>query len=126
MTAHDTIFAVTLSLILAMGSTADAQRVQPSGMVDDKIEPAVKRHVAKTLTFRHQIHQNPELGNCEYETAKLVENHLRALGIEVRSGIAHTGVVGILKGNKDGPTIAVRADMDALPVLCRACAVYCW
>ena len=116
MTAHDTIFAVTLSLILAMGSTADAQRVPPSGMVDDKIEPAVKRHVAKTLTFRHQIHQNPELGNREYETAKLVENHLRALGIEVRSGIAHTGVVGILKGNKDGPTIAVRADMDALPV----------
>ena len=116
MTAHDTIFAVTLSLILAMSSTADAQRVPPSGMVDDKIEPAVKRHVAKTLTFRHQIHQNPELGNREYETAKLVESHLRALGIEVRSGIAHTGVVGILKGNKDGPTIAVRADMDALPV----------
>ena len=51
MTAHDTIFAVTLSLILAMGSTADAQRVPPSGIVDDKIEPAVKRHVAKTLTF---------------------------------------------------------------------------
>ena len=123
MTAHDTIFAVTLSLILAMGSTADAQRVPPSGMVDDKIEPAVKRHVAKTLTFRHQIHQNPELGNCEYETAKLVENHLRALGIEVRSGIAHTGVVGILKGNKDGPTIAVRADMDALPVLCQNSAL---
>ena len=89
MTAHDTIFAVTLSLILAMGSTADAQRVPPSGIVDDKIEPAVKRHVAKTLTFRHQIHQNPELGNREYETAKLVESHLRALGIEVRSGIAH-------------------------------------
>ena len=116
MTAHDTIFAVTLSLILAMSSTADAQRVPPSGMVEDKIEPAVKRHVAKTLTFRHQIHQNPELGNREYETSKLVESRLRALGIEVRSGIAHTGVVGILKGNKDGPTIAVRADMDALPV----------
>ena len=94
MTAHDTIFAVTLSLILAMGSTADAQRVPPSGMVDDKIEPAVKRHVAKTLTFRHQIHQNPELGNCEYETAKLVENHLRALGIEVRSGVLALFTVG--------------------------------
>ena len=79
MTAHDTIFAVTLSLILAMSSTADAQRVPPSGIVDDKIEPAVKRHVAKTLTFRHQIHQNPELGNREYETAKLVESHLRAV-----------------------------------------------
>ena len=104
MTAHDTIFAVTLSLILAMGSAADAQRVPPSGIVDDKIEPAVKRHVAKTLTFRHQIHQNPEIGNREYETAKLVGSHLRALGIEVRSGIAHTGVVGTLKGTRMVPS----------------------
>ena len=109
MTAHDTIFAVTLSLILAMGSTADAQRVPPSGMVDDKIEPAVKRHVAKTLTFRHQIHQNPELGNCEYETAKLVENHLRALGIEVLCWFS--------------VKMTARLDVNATP---GACAVYCW
>ncbi len=113
---HDKIFAVTLSLVLVMASTAGAQSVPPSGIVDDKIGPAVERHVAKTLTFRHQIHQNPELGNREYETAKLVEEHLLALGIEVRNSIAHTGVMGVLKGGKDGPTIAVRADMDALPV----------
>ena len=99
-----------------MASTTRAQGVIPSGIMDDKIEPAVERHLAQTLLFRHQIHQNPELGNREYETAKLIEDHLQGLGIEVRSGIAHTGVVGILKGGKDGPIIAVRADMDALPV----------
>ena len=116
MTAHDTILAVTLSLVLAMASTVGAQSVPPSGIVDDKIEPAVERHVARTFTFRHQIHQNLELGNREYGTAKLVEDHLWALGIKVRSGIAHTGLLGILRGDKDGSIIAVRADMDALPV----------
>ena len=66
--------------------------------------------------MRHQIHQYPELGNREYKTAKLVAKHLRSLGIEVETDIAYTGVVGILKGNKPGPVVAVRADMDALPV----------
>ena len=116
MTFHNEIFVVSLSFFLTMASTTRAQGVIPSGIMDDKIEPAVERHLAQTLLFRHQIHQNPELGNREYETAKLIEDHLQGLGIEVRSGIAHTGVVGILKGGKDGPIIAVRADMDALPV----------
>ena len=60
--------------------------------------------------------QHPELGNRETRTAKLVADHLRSLGLEVRTGVAHTGVVGVLRGGKPGPVIALRADMDALPV----------
>ena len=68
------------------------------------------------MAWRRQIHANPELGNREFKTSRLVADHLRALGLEVRTGIAHTGVVAIIKGGKPGPRIALRADMDALPV----------
>lgn len=70
----------------------------------------------KVISWRRDIHQHPELGNRETRTAALIAAHLRALGIEVKTEIAHTGVVGILKGGKPGPVIALRADMDALPV----------
>ena len=70
----------------------------------------------KVIEWRHHLHENPELSNREFETAKYVEKHLRGLGMEVRTGVAHTGVVGILKGGKPGGVIALRADMDALPV----------
>ncbi len=71
---------------------------------------------AKVIEWRHHLHQNPELSNREFETAKYVEQHLRSLGMEVRTKVAYTGVVGILKGGKPGGVIALRADMDALPV----------
>ncbi|HWS40060.1 MAG TPA: amidohydrolase [Arenimonas sp.] len=71
---------------------------------------------SKVLTWRRDIHQFPELGNLEFRTSKLVAEHLRKLGLEVKTGVAHTGVVAILKGAKLGPRIALRADMDALPV----------
>ena len=83
---------------------------------DQKIEKAVKKHTAGTIELRHQIHQYPELGNREFKTAELVANHLKSMGIEVQTGVAHTGVIGILRGGKPGPVVAVRADMDALPV----------
>ena len=67
------------------------------------------------IDWRRHIHANPELSNREYETAKMVANHLRELGLS-ENDIAHTGVVGLLKGRGDGPTVALRADMDALPV----------
>ena len=70
----------------------------------------------KVLTWRRDIHQFPELGNREFRTSKLVAEHLRKLGLEVTTGMAHTGVVAILKGGKPGPRLAIRADMDALPV----------
>jgi amidohydrolase len=71
---------------------------------------------AKTISWREQLHQYPELGNREFKTAKLVANHLRQLGLEVKEGAAKTGVIGLLKGAKPGPCIALRADMDGLPL----------
>lgn len=72
---------------------------------------------AKVIAWRRDFHQHPELSNREFRTAEKVAAHLRALGMEVRTGIAKTGVVGILKGGKPGPVIGLRADMDALPVV---------
>jgi amidohydrolase len=71
---------------------------------------------AQVLAWRRDFHEHPELGNREFRTAKIVADHLKALGLDVKTGIAHTGVVAILKGGKPGPRIALRADMDALPV----------
>ncbi len=68
------------------------------------------------LEWRRHIHQNPELSNREFKTAAYVAKHLESLGMEVKTGIAFTGVVGVLKGDKPGPVLALRADMDALPV----------
>ncbi|WP_424501604.1 amidohydrolase, partial [Robiginitalea sp.] len=70
----------------------------------------------KVIDWRHDIHQNPELGNREVRTAALVAEHLESLGIDVQTKVGVTGVVGILKGDKPGPVVALRADMDALPV----------
>jgi amidohydrolase len=70
----------------------------------------------KVVEWRRHFHQYPELSNREVKTAKFVEDHLRKLGLEVRTGVAKTGVVGLLKGAQPGPVIGLRADMDALPV----------
>ncbi|WP_373517469.1 amidohydrolase [Pricia sp.] len=71
----------------------------------------------KVIEWRRDIHENPELSNREFKTAEKIAAHLKSLGIEVQTGVAHTGVIGILKGKKSGKTIALRADIDALPVL---------
>ena len=70
----------------------------------------------KVIAWRRDLHEHPELGNNEMRTADLIARHLRSLGIEVKTGVAKTGVVGILKGGKPGPVVALRADMDGLPV----------
>ncbi len=90
----------------------------PSALAQrDAIDDEVQRLLPRITELRHQIHENPELGNREVETAALVADHLRELGFdEVRTGVAHTGVVAVLRGGRPGPVIAVRADMDALPV----------
>lgn len=79
----------------------------------DRRAPALE---SKAIAWRRDIHQHPELSNREVRTAKLVADHLRSLGIEVKTGVAKTGVIGVLRGGKPGPVVALRADMDALPV----------
>jgi amidohydrolase len=81
------------------------------------VDAAVAKFAPETIELRHQIHQNPELGNRETNTAALVAAHLRKLGFDsVTENVAHTGVVGVLKGGRPGGVVAIRADMDALPV----------
>lgn len=81
-----------------------------------QIDQRAKAIEDKLIAWRRDIHQHPELGNQETRTSKLVADHLRALGMEVKTGVAGTGVVALLKGGKPGPVVALRADMDALPV----------
>lgn len=82
----------------------------------DWVKDAVIKTEPQTIQLRHQIHQHPELGNMEFNTSKLVQKELKSYGIEVKTGYAKTGVVGVLKGALPGPVMALRADMDALPV----------
>jgi amidohydrolase len=86
------------------------------GKYNAAIKAAAEKINAQVITWREDIHQNPELGNRETRTSALIAAHLRKLGLQVDTGIAKTGVVAILKGGKPGPVIALRADMDALPV----------
>ncbi|CAM4000206.1 M20 family metallopeptidase [Psychrobacter arenosus] len=80
------------------------------------IDNQAKKVESKVIEWRRDLHLNPELSNRETRTAGIVAKHLRSLGMDVETNIAHTGVVGILKGAKPGPTVMLRADMDALPV----------
>jgi amidohydrolase len=84
--------------------------------ISASIQTAVTKIEPKCIAWRRQLHAAPELGNREFKTAKLIADHLRSLGIEVTEGVAHTGVIGILRGGKPGPVIGLRADMDGLPV----------
>ena len=82
----------------------------------EKLQADLDPLMEKVIEWRHDIHEFPELGNREFRTSKKVAEHLLSLGLEVETGIAYTGVVGLIRGGKPGPTIALRADMDALPV----------
>jgi amidohydrolase len=88
----------------------------PNPALAAQIDQRAKAIEDKLIAWRRDIHEHPELGNQENRTAKLVADHLRALGMEVKTGVAGTGVVAVLKGGKPGPVVALRADMDALPV----------
>lgn len=85
-----------------------------------RVEDLAKKVEPEVIQWRRHLHQYPELSNREYKTAEYVAKYLKTLGLEVQTGIAHTGVVGILKTGKPGPVVALRADMDALPVVERA------
>lgn len=100
-----------VSMLAAAVNTA-SQASEPN----DWVKAAALQEEPAFIALRHKIHQHPELGNQEFETSKLVAERLKALGIDVRTNVATTGVIGVLKGGKPGPVMALRADMDALPV----------
>ena len=102
-----------LSSLLLFSFLSFAQKNNYSAAIDaatDKIEP-------QTIAWRRDFHQHPELGNHETRTARIIADHLRSLGLDVREGVGKTGVVGILQGALPGPVIGLRADMDALPIV---------
>lgn len=121
--ANKAIFSKTLlasALALSfMGADLSSAQAATSAMPDAaKLALGVEQ---KVIDWRRDLHQHPELSNREFRTSKIIEKHLKSLGLEVQTGVAHTGVVAILKGGKlkggkPGPLIAIRADMDALPV----------
>jgi amidohydrolase len=104
---------VPLGIALFLESPCFAQ--DPGGLTA-QINQRAANIENKVIAWRRDIHQNPELGNRELRTSKLIADHLRSLGLEVKTGVAHTGVVAILRGGKPGPVVALRADIDALPV----------
>ncbi len=86
------------------------------GELKEQVDRSADRIESKVIEWRRHFHQFPELSNREFKTAQKVAEHLTRFGLEVKTGVAHTGVVGLLKGGKPGPVIGLRADMDALPV----------
>ena len=104
------------TVILTTILTSTLIRSEAQTSTTNSLDAQVKKLEPKTIAWRRDFHQHPELGNREFRTAKIVAEHLRSLGIEVKEGVGKTGVVGILKGAKPGPVIGLRADMDGLPV----------
>ena len=105
-------FRLTSFLAMVAATSLHAQ----ASRLDAEVDRRAAQVEGKVVAWRRDIHAHPELSNRETRTADLVAQHLRSLGIEVRTGVAHTGVVGVLRGGKPGPVVALRADMDALPV----------
>src|SRR5688572_4122045 len=100
-------------LVVGLPTFASAQNANPLSSQVDRLAQEITPQV---VTWRRDFHKNPELGNREVRTAKVIADELRRLGYEVKTGVAHTGIVAVLKGAKPGPVVALRSDMDALPV----------
>ena len=108
------VLAVVTVVLAGFPASTAAQDVEALHAEIDRLATNVSNDV---IAWRRDIHQNPELGNREFRTAAIVAEHLRSLGFdEVRTDVAHTGVVGVLRGGRPGPVVGLRADMDALPV----------
>lgn len=104
--------AATVLMTQFIQVNAQAQQSALPAAVQSQVDSVMPQVIA----WRRDFHQHPELGNREFRTSGIIAEHLEALGMEVETGIAHTGVVGILRGGRPGPVVALRADMDALPV----------
>ncbi len=109
--------AITLTLLTAAtAAVAPATLTAQDAALAERIDRYADEVEEQVIAWRRDIHQHPELGNREFRTAALVAEHLRSLGLEVTTEVAHTGVVGVLRGGRPGSVVALRADMDGLPV----------
>ncbi|MEO8039578.1 MAG: amidohydrolase [Betaproteobacteria bacterium] len=103
--------ALCLPLFVTLASSAAAQDLAAA------VDQGIRAMEPRIIAWRRELHEHPELSNRETRTAELIAAHLRRLGMDVTTGVAHTGVVGLLKGGRPGRVVALRADMDALPVV---------
>ena len=103
---HITFWVISLTIVFG----------QTPQTLNDQVDQIADELESKVIEWRRDFHQNPELSNREFRTAEKVAEHLKSLGMEVQTGVAHTGVVGLLKGGRPGKVVALRADMDALPI----------
>ena len=120
MNFHKNPLLLTLLCVMFFTVTSSAQLPANEPVnknLKNQIDKLANQLEPKVIDWRRHLHQYPELSNREFKTAEYVAKHLKKLGIQVQTGIAHTGVVGVLKGGKPGPVVALRADMDALPVI---------
>ena len=109
-----TLLPFLVGLVFPFGSI---QAQQPDlAALRSEVDLRAEEVTEKVVTWRRDLHANPELGNREFRTAEIIAEHLLSLGMEVQTEVAHTGVVGVLRGGLPGPVVAFRADMDALPV----------
>ena len=107
----NSVKALCASLIAFTALTGSATE-----SLNDQVDQVLIALQPKIIDWRRDLHENPELSNREFRTSKIVADHLQALGMEIETGVAKTGVIGVLRGAQPGPTIALRADMDGLPV----------
>lgn len=105
------------SLFLLSLLVCSVMQAQTVAQLKEKANQAADRIESKTIAWRRDLHEHPELGNRETRTEGIIAEHLTKLGLEVKTGVAHTGVVAILRGGKPGPCVALRADMDGLPIV---------
>jgi len=111
-----TVRVPSLFLVLAIATAAASAQKADTAKLRADVDRGTAAVMPQVVAWRRDIHEHPELGNRETRTSELVAAQLRKLGMDVRTKVAYTGVVGVLKGGKPGPVVALRADMDALPV----------
>jgi len=114
------LLVVTSATTIGAQSGRTQSQVSNTAAIDalhQRLDRDADTVLPKVVALRRLLHQHPELGNREVQTSKLLADRLRALGYEVRTGIAKTGVVGVLRGGRPGPVVALRSDIDALPVI---------
>jgi amidohydrolase len=116
---HCAALVIAASATLAVAAPAPAAEPRPAAAspLAARIDAALEANRARLIEWRRHLHQNPELGNRETETARFVAERLRSFGLEPRTGVARTGVVAVIEGGRPGSVVALRADMDALPVM---------